>query len=696
MATKEPITREEYDALLAEGLSREEINAEFVIAPTATRTPPKQRQNFGGYTKLADAGRVFGQGASFNMGDRARALLRAMSPQTTYAEALPEEQAKTREARANLGPAMSAASELSGALLVPGAGALKGVQSLMSAGGRLGAREVAKRIGVGAGIGAAEAAIAGAGESAPGEMLQGAARAAPIGAVAGGALTALPPAARSVRRYFGGGTEGRATEAASDALRELAARAGLSPEDYIKTVVRPGASGRRLIDADAASQELGVDVARTSAKAGDQLQRMAEGRIATQGADVAGDVRTAIGAKAIEPAKQVAKTAEALKEFEDAEYAKLFSQYPDAITDKSFIRAWRTARKYLRPYIASLPKEQALKNEPIRRVLQSVEVAGPPQMVREAGIDIPLIGTGRTTVRLPTIEGVHRFKMTSGSVEAALRDKVKSKSASGSDIRAYRALRAFNRRLKDILPDVPGGKEYARIQKVGQRARAQQEAVETGGGMWDKDQTPFVMAEDVAAAEQRAGQGKGIKNLRIGAAGKVVQDAAAGEDVLARMSTEKADQTVAALAPSPTELQDFRRNIKDRQMMAETNRQQTGSRTLPKPILQGARNRSTALQFGESMALGDVAGLQSPSQPLRMAFGSLLAKALQGRRYIATERAAELLAELLQRSGNDPRLYAEYTDLARALERINARRLDRAALTGVLGGQLGAQEGASR
>lgn len=657
--------------MVAEGKSDAEIDA--AVANVKRSSYPG-----GGYGKLADIGRLALQGATFNWGDEATAAVRALSPNVTYKDAQREEQQKVDDARRRAG-GLGITAELAGGIVVPGIGAGK----VAATGAKVAPRgaQLLKQAAVGAGAGAGAGVVAGSGAATPGNRLESGLVGGGLGALFGTFLSgAVAPGARQVRRYFGGATRTTADEKSAAALQEVLERQGVTNSDdatraAASRLTRPGASGRRVMDTSREMQELSVDAARASRKAEKQLEGIAESRIANQNTDVVSDVRAAVGAKNIESAAQVEGTAKALKAFEDQEYAKLFSQYPDAITDKSFIRAWKTARKHLRPYIASLPKEQALKDEPLRKVLQSASIAKNPEIVRVDGMDIPLVGTGRTTVRLPTLEGVHRFKMTSGSVEAALRDKVASKSASGGDIRAYRALRAFNRRLKDILPDVPGGKEYARIQKVGQRGRAQQEAVEAGAAFWDKDATPHVMASDIAAAERASGAGKGVKNLRIGAVGRVAQDASAGEDVLARMSTEKAGQTVRALAPSQQRAAEFQRNMADRRMMAETNALQKGKATKQKEILKGARANSTALAFGEAGTIGALGTGGSVAGPLKLAVGALGAKALQGWRGKATALAAEDLAKLLVRGADDPAANLTFYDMAMALERLQRKRM---------------------
>ena len=125
-----------------------------------------------------------------------RAVLATMGQGATFGfadDVLPESFGASVDYLKQRAPAVASGAEMVGGLLVPGVGSLKAAKALRPT-TRVG------QVATGAGIGAANAALAGAGNTAGGvlERLQGAAEAVPAGAVIGGGIGAVPSAVAAV------------------------------------------------------------------------------------------------------------------------------------------------------------------------------------------------------------------------------------------------------------------------------------------------------------------------------------------------------------------------------------------------------------------------------------------------------------------------------------------------------------------
>lgn len=652
--SRDPITADEYRALLAEGLSRDEINAEFVVAPTTTRAAaPAPRFDpdamLADLTKKTVAGaRLATNSAAFNFGDRARAALRAMSPSTTYANALREEQGATAAARETLGPGGTLAAELGGSLVGPGVSAAKLAAKIPAA--TRGA-QLLKQIGTATASGAIAGGLSGAGASDAGDMMGGAKRGAATGALLGGAIGVVAPAGRAVGRYFGAKQETTAREKAAEALQNAAKLAGFDDvESYLAKRVRPGASGRRVIDFDREMQELGLDAARASHKAEKTLEEMAEGRKAVQNTAIAGDVRDALGAADLPAEKARQSTMALVKKREAPLYDLLFKRYPDPIQQGDMVAAWTDARAELPKYIRALRKNAKLSQQSLDELMQG---------------------------EAPTLQGAHRLKSAMGRAVRVLEKKKASNTLGSDEAQELFALGNFQARLEQAIANAPGGAEYGMIQDIGARGRAVRDAITKGEKALTED--PFVVQQDLNKALGSIGGDPAVRGYRQGAASAFTQrakDATAGAKELLNdvTATPGVQERMRTLATVPAKADQFAAKMRDRALMAETDAQQIGRATAPREILPGARARSTALQFGESGGWGNLLAGQSPGPGFKLAAGATIAKLLQGRRGEATSRAADLLADLLQRAGDDPEAADQFRTIAAFLQKVNRSR----------------------
>lgn len=641
---REPITADEYQALLADGISREEINAEFVVAPSNRGVPtPKPRPN-----KVQAAARLAANSAAFNFGDRAMAAARAISPNVTYRDALDEEQEATRTARDVAGPGLALASELGGSLLVPGIGVAKLASKLPAA--AKGA-QLLRQIGTSAASGAVAGGVSGAGAADAGDMAGGAKRGATTGAIFGTAVGALAPASRAVGRYFGAMKETVAREKASAALQQAAKLAGFDDVDsYLAKRIRPGASGRRVVDFDREMQELGLDAARASHKAEKSLETMAEGRKAVQNMAIAGDLRDALGAADLPAEKARQSTMALVKKREAPLYDLLFKKYPDPVQQQDMVDAWTDARTELPKYIRALRKNAKLSQQSIDELMQG---------------------------GAPTLQGAHRLKSAMGRAVRVLKDKEAKGNLGSDEAQELYALGNFQARLEQAIANAPGGTEYGMVQDIGARGRAVRDAITKGEKALTED--PFVVQQDLNKALGSIGGDPAVRGYRQGASSAFTQrakDATAGTKALLDDVTQTpgVQERIATLATTPAKADKFASKMKDRALMAETDAGQIGRATPAREILPGARARSTALQFGESGGWGNLLAGQSPGPGFKLAAGATIAKLLQGRRGEATTRAAELLSDLLQRAGDDPQAADQFRTIAAFLQKMNRSR----------------------
>ncbi|MHB1310585.1 MAG: hypothetical protein ACYC3L_01115 [Gemmatimonadaceae bacterium] len=622
------------------------------------------RAGGGGLQPISDVARSVAQGATLGLSDEAMARARSLLPGITYDQAYADEQAKLQRAKRGLGGLYNV-GELAGAVAVPGIGQAQLAKATIPVAGRITAKEIAKRALVGAGVGGVNAAVAGAATAQPGARTEAALDALPMGAGVGAALVGAPSLWRGLKQYSGFGIDDIAQERASDALRQLAEKQGMTPEDYITGVVRPGASGRRFIDADKYTRELGLDAARTGSDAAESaLTDMAVKRQATQNADIAGDVRDALGVPNVSAAKAQNSIKRRVKKIEDQFYPKLWQKYPDPVTTPEALSVWTDLGDELPQRLDMLRKTAKLKAEDVDALMPN---------------------------GVPTLEALHRVKSAMGRIMSQMQKSQKvgniADPQAGDDL--LNAFGAVQDRLEAAIASAPGAQEYEMIQLIGQKGRSVRDALRKGTTAL-KDE-PYVVSEGLKQAGDGVGGTEAARAYRQGVGSAATRMAEGTNEnskaLLNRFAANDAmQQRIETLAPTPDRAATFQRNMADRRAMAAVNAEQASRTTPQREILKGARNRSTAAQFGEATALGRMAQVQDPRPSLGMMFGAQIGRVLQGRRYVSTERAAEMLADLLQRAGDDPELYAEYTQLARALERINAKRLTKTTLQAVVGG----------
>lgn len=665
-----PMTWEQYQASRANGWSDDDLKGQGYDIPS----PPERqkpglpgaapvdatgpRAGGGGLKPVADAARLFGQGATLGWGDEATAAVRSLSPNTTYKEAAADEQRKVGEARQKMG-GLGTAIELAGGFAAPGLGTFKGVQ----AGAKVATRgaQLGKQILGGTLAGGASGAIAGAGNAVAGEKGDEALRGGRNGALLGLFLSSAAPAARQVARYVGARRAVTAEEKASDALQEMAKRQGYAPttggvlkqaEDVMGSNSN-AASGKRLMDTSREARELSVDVARANPAVEKELEALTGARAATQNKDLVGDAAEAMGLRGIVNApERSGKIGEALKKFEDSAYGPLFAANPGEVKSRSARKAWDVVTSRLKPYAKELSAMQDIADEPLEDVL---------------------VNGG------PTLEGFHRLKSSIGGAVRGLQGKKAVGGLNPRETRQLRALTKFQGRLRDVIDATPAGKDYAILQKIGSDFRKQQELLEAGGDLTKGAMLGSAAREGRKKASDMLGT-TGERELRIGAASQLADEAAqttrGGQGLLDRMAGQDATQEVIdALAADPKAAQTFASKMRDRVAMAETNKMQASKATGQRELLKGARARSTALAFGEAGGWGSFLTGNMPTGSAPLAMGALVAKALEGRRGKSTEDAAAALASLLKASPTDEKSRLLYQALASSLERMQRNRI---------------------
>jgi len=665
------ITPEQYRQSRANGWTDDDLVQMGYELPSPQRGLPSAapvdqtgpRAGGGGLQPVADIARMGAQGATYNWLDEGIAGIRALSPNVTYKEAAADEQRKVDEARSRMG-GLATVAELAGGVAVPGIGVSKLAAKVPVA--TRGA-QLAKQIGTAAASGAVGGAVGGAGNARAGEKVNAAKNNALLGALFGAGVATAGAAGRQAARYLGAKNAVGATEKTADALLESMERQGLpnGTEDdvarYAISLPRPSASGMRVMDVNGPMQELGVDAARSNKVIERQFDDIAAARKATQNTDIADDFADAMGTKRGVEAPRVSDAiTKGIKQYEDQAYAQLFARNPNPVRTP----AAQEVVEDIRTYLAQLPHA-----EEASRVLSG------------GNIDDILQGGDYT------LEGLHRLKTAVGGRAAALNARKMEGQLTDEEQGRLIAYTGLSERLRNVIQKAPGGKDWSKIQRAGERARRATDALSEGQDVMSGPLTGYKaeQALNEASSPLASGQAfpKGAQRLREGAASRVrdeARQATQGSDAfINRFAEQDATQdAVNALAPAPDKAARFKQNMQDRRAMAETNRLQGSRSTQQKEILKGARARSTALALGEAGGLGSLlmgGGGDGLKGSLRLAAGAMAAKALEGGRRKATEKAASDLARLLQRNANDPAVTGMFYDMAMALQRLQRGRI---------------------
>jgi len=411
----------------------------------------------------------------------------------------------------------------------------------------------------------------------------------------------------------------------------------------------------RLMDMSDDLQELSVDAAKGSNRADKTLEAVANARRAAQNTELTQDVASAIGGKTgVENQQIVDRIADRLKSYEDVAYPDLWTRYPDAISTPDMTQAWATAQKHFPSDVKALFVNRELADEALS------DVAKWSNAINDFA---------------PTMQGAHELKSSLGGALSTLRAQEAAQNLSPEGKRYMRSLSIFQDRLRDALQNAPGGAEYAKIQDVGARLRASQEAVDNGAALIKASQKSPYEASQALAEAQRATKSSGDA-LRQGAIGQVeakARNMPLESDALLRELEEPATQdVVGTLAERPS---DFAQRVADRRAMATTNELQRTKNSRQKEILKGARSRGVALQFAESRALSGQGGIGGVTGAARTALGALTGKAFAKQRGEAVDAAAVDLARLLMQKADDPAMPLQVYDMALALKMLKQRRL---------------------
>lgn len=662
------ITPEQYQKSRANGWTDEDLQGMGYEIPAPRAKPglpgaapvdaTGPRAGGGGLQPVADIARMGAQGASFGWADEAVAGVRALSPNTTYKDAAADEQRKVDEARQKLG-GLATVAELAGGIAVPGIGTTKAVAGAAKVGSR--GAQLGKQVATAVGAGAASGGLAGAGYGRAGQKGEDAVAGAGTGALFGLFASLAPAAVRQGGRYLGMKTETTATEKTADALQDVIARQGKTPNraealKFASEMVGPSASGKRIMDTSREMQELSVDAAHSNKAVERTFDKLADQRIAGQNTALADDFAAGVGAKpGVDADRIVDRVKDQIKQFEDVNYPALFAKHPGGVNDPQVARAWDEVSTYLKSIPQNMEANQVLADRAISDLMD------------QDGL---------------TLQGLHRLKTALGDRASALNMKKVAGNLSDDEAGRMVAYSAFTDRLKTLISNVPGGKEWAQLQNEGAKARALVDALEGGKDLMGANLKGYTAEKGLADARASL-PGKGAPGYRQGAASRVrdeARQATQGSDAfLNRLTQQDATTDVVDALGTPQSAQDFRRNMGDRRAMSETNKLQKSKATGQKEILKGARARSTALAFGEAGGFGSLLTGGDVKGPLRLAGGALLAKAAEGRRGKATEQAAGSLAELLRSRADDPDARDMFYDMAMALERLQRKRISRQA-----------------
>lgn len=590
-----------------------------------------------------------------------------------------------------------------GTMFLPIGPAARGVKAAVNVGTRTGrVARAAQELGIAAGTGAAYGGAAGALNAEGTDRIKEGLKGGAFGGLFGTFLAGLPMVGRGLRDYVGGDIKGTKTRRVSEALNEVLERQGV-PADKMRgdltdiatapakapnawkaatgLVEAPGsyASGKRVMDASPEMRELAKDAANASPQAERALGLLAQKRVRQQNPALAQDFAEGIGAR---PGVNAERARDAITEqtsqLENQLYPKLFQAHPDPVETEQAISTWKMADELLPKYANAVQRNQQLASQPMNEVVRVIE-------------DQPV----------PTMEGLHRLKVLTGSALRALGKQESAGSLSDEGVALQRSLSLFQSRVRDALETAPGGDIYAGIQAMGASRRAATDALDAGLEVAGPKMRGYTAKQALDQAQAALPQGGGAA-LRQGAATRVANDASAAKfdsnEILGQLAKEPATQeAVDALAADPKNAALFAKKMRDRIAMQETNAMQLGGATKQKEILRGARSRGTAAVLGEAGAVaGAVTGNPARvGQGAALAGGAMLSKLLDTFRGKALEGAGDELAYFLSRgSGNRQQIPLLYFDNLMANARLQQQRLQNAARRGVVAG--GAAAAATR
>jgi hypothetical protein len=532
-------------------------------------------------------------------------------------------------------PKVALAAEIAGGFAVPVGRVARGVVG--AKGAKIGKQmwegvKAAAPVGGLAGIGNADGGV--------GERLKGGVIGAAAGGVLGAAVPAVFASARQGAKYLGFKNDMVTKERIAEALQEVAER----EKNPGIVAVRPGARGRTMMDQSPSTRELALDAARASPKAERELEQLARTRAGGQNTAIAREAAEALDVPLIEADRAKASIAKLVKSKEDKFYPALWKAFPEAIDDPKMLELWGKGREHL--------------GKRIRDIEVGADLSG--QNIDE------LFGTGGA----PTLRGLHEFRTRAREISDGLL-KGGKKQLKPSQQSLLRNMREFLKQIDQSLADVPGGKEYRQIRKIGRDARVTSGALDEGG----KSLAAKVSPEQFASALSKTDKPKAFRQgmasdflRRSGSKGE------ASAELLNRASSQDVQRKVSIAAkPKNT----FTRNIGDIKEMSLTNADQLGRKTPTREILKGSRRAATALAFGEASLVGALAGGAPVAGPARLATGALIAKALEGRRGKATEKAAEEITKMLMASADDPQAAQRLRNAADQLRRLSRQRIGR-------------------
>lgn len=529
--------------------------------------------------------------------------------------------------------------------------------------------------------GSAYGALAGGLSAEPGDRLRAAGSGAKMGAAVGGAAAAVAAGGRKMGEYLGMRTTAVAGQKASQALRNLQEAQGIGADDVAGAQYAQEARGRAaqapdgyaFMDDSPQTRTLARNVAIPSTRADRDLEELVTSRAQREASDVEGDVNSVLGLQRRESASAVGrKMGENIADIE-SDLNPIFQAHARPIDERQFpdvVDAFRDIESTSRRLIQKIADRQTNQGLPVSQMIVQ--------------------GQGGTR---PTLQAIHELKkslqaLTSYANEAMAAKSTKSITA--DDIAEARSLNGAVDRLLEGVRPVPGGQQYLDVLGRSARERLIQDQLEAGGEMAGKLQTtPW---EDTHATVQKVAdarihhvpidpttQRRSLGALRKGVASDVANDLAsvAGKEletgnagnVLEKLRARNVQESLVPLIgsrPNMTqrgaeESRDWLQNrLSQRATMRLANKEQVAKSVGTQEILPGSRAKGTALGLGEAGILGSPLSGGSPGPAARLAAGALFAKFLEGRRGMATERAAEDLARLLGMRPSDPSFVPYY------------------------------------
>lgn len=491
MPSKTPITRKEYEQLLSEGYSADDLNAEgLVIAPempSRAQTAPKPAANpkqGDGYSRLASLGRDmlnpkrWGQAAMAGADMATFGLLDEAAAGVMGGGEYNRKAARETLNRANQESGyMGDVAQVAGAVAGPGISGAK-LASRIPANVR--GASLMRQAAAGAIGGGASGALTGAASAEPGSRVRGGV-AGGIGGLLGGALLsgAIVPAARAVGRYAGVLPQHK-NELVSDALQEVVERLGVSgknaparprsvsPQDYDpKTAEFAASLGRtgkpddmRVMDLNRELQELSVDAAKGSRAAEKQLEGITTERALRQNKGITSDVEDALGLAGGDDARDMAgRLGDKIAGDDVQRFGPVWEAYGTTqIKDPQIKAAWNDVVDVLNVDRGILDRQKLRGGNPADLIRQT------PQG------------------QAPTLRAIHEAKIALQKQISAIEEApALGQSISSVDAERLGSLQAAKERLVGLdLNRVPGGAEYKAALAASAKDRAVKDQLEVG------------------------------------------------------------------------------------------------------------------------------------------------------------------------------------------------------------------------